>query len=83
MPGSQSVDGGNVAVAQNDTSKAIVFNVAFTSPPAINGKLMSPTGTTEIAAKVDYSTLTTTGVTFRFSAIPASGWFLSWEAVGS
>lgn len=83
VPGGEGVDGGIEDVAAASTSKAVTFGATFAAITSIQGKLLSPTGATTIDARVDYSTLTTSGVTFRFSSIPASGWKLSWTVTGT
>lgn len=80
IAGGGAVQAGVEALAAADTSKAIVFPTAFAAAPAPQAILVSPTGGTSIAARIDLSTLTANGMTVRFSAIPASGWVLSWIA---
>jgi hypothetical protein len=85
VSGAKSADGGVVTLAQNDTSKAVVFAAAFTAAPAVTGQVLLPNNTSSgIAAWPDESTRTSGGVTFLFSdAIPASTYKLAWQAVGS
>ena len=85
LSGGKNADGGIAALTLNDVSKAIVFNLAFTAAPAVQCKIILPDNTQPgIDCWPDYSTLTATGVTILFeAAIPASGFKLSWQAVGS
>ena len=85
LPGSKSVDGGVVALSTNDVSKAVTFGVGFTSAPSPTGQILLPDNTQSgIDCWPDESTRTALGVTFLFgAAIPASGFKLAWNAVGS
>lgn len=85
VPGSQSADGGTVALAAADMSKAITFGAAFAAAPAVQGQIILPNGSSSgVECWPDYSTLTAAGVTFRFgSEVPASGYYLTWTAVGA
>jgi hypothetical protein len=85
LPGSQSVDGGIVTIANGASSKAVTFNLAFTSAPAVQGTIiMANNAAFNIGVNPDYSTLTTSGVTFLFGApVPDGTYRLSWSAIGS
>ncbi len=84
LPGGKTSDGGVVSLAQNDTSKAIVFGVSFLSAPAVQAQIVLPNNASSgIDCWPDESTRTALGVTLLFSdAIPASGYKLSWSAIG-
>lgn len=72
---------GTESLAQNDTSKAIVFTPNFASVPNIIPILHSPDGLDFISCCVDLTTLVVGGATVRFAAaIPAAGWELAWIA---
>ena len=85
LAGGKNADGGIIALSLNDTSKAIVFNLAFTSAPAVQCRILLPDNTQPgVDAWPDYSTLTAAGVTILFgNAIPGAGWKLSWSAIGT
>lgn len=81
--GTGNVRSGTAALAQNDTSKAIVFSTPFTGGglPDVVPTIMAPAGGDIISCEPDYSTLTNAGVTVIFSAaIPAAGYKLSYVA---
>lgn len=72
---------GTEGLAQNDTSKAIVFTPNFAAAPNVIPVLHSPDGLDFISCCVDLTTLAVTGATIRFAAgIPAAGWQLAWIA---
>ena len=73
----------SLALTAGDTSKAVTFSVAFGQPPgAVTVSIAQPAGGYCICATVDKSTVSAAGFTADFgAAIPASGYYLNWEAV--
>lgn len=81
--GTGNVRSGTVALAQNDTEKAVVFGTAFTGAgvPSLVPTVIPPVGGDAIDAWVEDGDVTNAGATITFSAaIPTSGYFLAFVA---
>lgn len=81
--GTGNVRSGTVALAQNDTFKAIVFSTAFTGAgvPQVVPTVVPPVGGDAIDAWVEDTDVTNAGATITFSAaIPTAGYSLSYVA---
>lgn len=85
VAGSRLADSGAVALSAGATSAVVSFNFGFQGTPAPAAVIAMPnSGGDAIQAVPDESTLSNGGVTFRFNAaIPATGYYLRWVAVGS
>ncbi|HEX2860690.1 MAG TPA: hypothetical protein VHN79_03580, partial [Lacunisphaera sp.] len=80
---SESVKAATIALAENDESKVITFDVPFGATPRFVGvTVLAPSGELGFAAWVDDSTLDAAGFTVRLgAAVPAAGYKLSWSAI--
>jgi hypothetical protein len=79
--GSDETQAGIADLNPSDASLALTFPSAFASAPAVVPHVAAPDGLSAIIPIVDYSTLTASGVTFRFSfPIPGAGFKLIWIA---
>jgi hypothetical protein len=74
---------GSEALTIGDVSKTVSFAVAFGQPPgSVTCSISAPAGGGVIESNPDQSTITAAGFTAIFgAAIPASGYYLNWEAV--
>lgn len=81
--GTGNVRSGTVALAQNDTEKAVVFSTAFTgaSVPQVVPIVVPPVGGDAIEAWVEDGDATNAGATVTLAAaIPTSGYQLTFVA---
>lgn len=81
--GTGNVRSGTVALAQNDTEKAVVFSTAFTGAgvPQVVPTVVPPVGGDAIDAWVEDTDVTNAGATITFSAaIPTAGYFVTYVA---
>ncbi len=82
---SSMIKRGTVALATNDTSKAVTFAAAFGSKPVVQIQVQKPTASDDAIADwcADDADISAAGFTARGQPIPSSGYVLNWTAIST